>query len=364
MATDLEKFKLDLRRIKNIRNHFSKKMTQKVNWQKYRFNYLKGIHSFLMRHKNSLSNESTILDSAIKERKLTEGQQFDPTCYNKIEKGVKTTMCLKQLQLLNENVDNILSSLNNLEMENNTTSAKNYDGVSIPSVPSVPLIYDFNNPEVTLDTLQAYIEESLKHFKVQSVNVDRDIFMDTNNEAIYIDLIFQNEDPLSFVMYVDPAGDPIMDCQQGTTGKGRSMILPQNYVDIKNRKIVLDPFLIAFPMSFVISCVQKYIHDGGFYDPSTLNESLRLLENTQVLNEVRFRKLIRDGQIAWVRQKPKRLRRKTLPFAQRIALNLARKKAHTNTAETHRKKSLSVGDRMGVYDRVQVKTAPVRKQIK
>lgn len=213
-------------------------------------------------------------------------------------------------------------------------------------------LYDFSNPDYPLDALQTDLEDYLEDYGVLDAEVE---YAPDASGEVYIDLNFKDDQSLTFRIFIDPSGKPILECYAGES-KGKSVFLPLNFSN--NYKVSLQSNdLNSFPWDFFVSCIMEYMGVG-------LNESFELAKRVYVpkLMEFKFRKVIRNGQPQWVKLKPKKKRRVLLSIGQKMALRKAQAKAHSSSAEHNRAISDLKGDRLGVYTKpkvVSASTAPL-----
>lgn len=384
----------------------SKKQSQKseLNWQKFRFNYMTGINAYYRRTNGS--KEPTFITSLLKAKKsLNESfsseaesmfinelnafisQAKELSTYpdtkdmlevlipisEKLIYDLKTFKMLSDIDLdivanflLYEEVpmSNICSDLDLIINESKSLLAKNENYlanssvITTPSVMSMPLnpvayvVPDDPSMEGTdfpLDSLQVMLEDFLKPSGVISVNVEQ-----SGNDRIHIDLEFKSE-TLTFLIYHDIARESaVLECYVDEN-TGKSIDLPNMFLSEQDVYLCSDN-LDYLPMDFILSCVKQYIPQ------EMLNENL-FIGGLMPMMEVKYRKVVRGGVPTWVRLKNmKRRRRKILSFAQKVAIRLAQKKAHTSRAERNRAKSAKIGNRFKLYDRKQIKSSvPVKR---
>lgn len=385
------------------------KYQQKKNWAKYRFHYMNGIHSY-NRQKNAKSKQ-TIFSKLLKSKLYeTENQIVFLEDNSYLQELIIVNPSNEHEYLINEIMSNLSEKLDKVEFEiilscfldsiiltnnmsslteefierkdnnkmNKLSSLKGLLGLNEEIIDSMPKVYndpeensgvsdmlnkmynddmsntpvatissvyDFNKDSAILDHLTVFLETELKSFGVKNVDIE------FNMQELYFDLVFNSKDALTFTLYVDGTGRPIIECR-AAEGRGSQMHLPLNYsVDYKIE--IPSNFMFDFPIDYIKSCIENYAPDSYTVNESQIAEFCKYPVLTQNLDEMRFRKVIRDGVIKWVRSKPKRFRNKRLSMTQKIAIKMAQKKAHTSSAERHRDKSQSLSKRIGLYGKPQ-----------
>lgn len=391
---------------KNLVDKIKQKYIQKKNWARKRFNYMNGIHSY--HRQQNLKSRKTIFSSLLK-TKLYE--QEDSVCLEDVEFlkeliidtedefSIKLTNIINNISnnsILKEDFELILccfhdlisvkpilesnESLTDIFLGRNKMSKRPIDrlfslvGLDEMIIDNTPMIvnddsekaaidmmydddlsnmnnipasnitgvYDFKNKTSILDRLSLYLEDELIDYGVKNVHVEID------EHAVYFDLNFSKKDSLTFAMYINPTTKPVIECR-ADDAKGAEEFLPYSYMD-NHMLEIRDDFEKDFPIAFVISCIKNFAPDEYLIKESQL-DVFNYMKTSLNLNEARFRKVMRHGIYKWVKKIPKRYRHKKLSFAQRVALNLARKKAHTTSAERRRRISVSKGKRLKLYKR-------------
>ena len=167
------------------------------------------------------------------------------------------------------------------------------------------LFYDFSNNDSELDEFQEYLEDSLAKYGVKSANIEQSLSQNT----IHIDLEFSKNEILTFVIMIDPgSGLPKIECKAGEM-RGRSQTLPTNFVG--QQKVSLKNATSAFPMDFIISCINSYMPHHQLENDSLIEESLRssVLEEKLYPN---YRHVISPEGGKWMKLKSPVTRRKIL----------------------------------------------------